>query len=418
MAVDLQSTPDGPLSGIRVLDLTGGAEQYCAKLMAQLGADVVLVEPIEGSASRREGPFIDDKAHSEHSLQFAYLNQGKRGLGLDLKSSHGRDIFKQLVSDTDLIIESERPGHMRLLGLDRESLSEINSGLIMVSITPFGQTGPLSEYEGGDLVSLAMGGLLSLGGYPGLAPTAPYGNQAVLASAQFAAVASLIALWELESQSGERVGQHIDVSVQESVAMALENAVQYVELENTVRKRTGGEQSQAGTGLFPCKDGEIYLMAAGIGAGKFWQTTTQWLLDGGAPAEQFAEERWHDAKFLASDEAKKIFADIFIPFAADKTKTELYIDGQRRRIPICPLSTTADLLENEQLGFRGFFASTPHSYTGRTLMMPGAPYQLSASPWQVGRPSPRLGEHTAEILCSLGLQADLQNVLLREGVVV
>jgi len=418
MLTDLNSPQEGPLAGIRVLDLTGGAEQYCGKLMAQLGAEVVLIEPTQGSASRRDGPFIDDKVHIEHSLQFAYLNQGKRGMALDLTSPQGPEIFKRMVANSDLIIESERPGQMRLLGLDRESLSDINREIIVVSITPFGQTGPYSEYEGGDLITLAMGGLLSLGGYPGLAPTAPYGNQAVLASAQFAAVASLIAIWELEGQAGEREGQHIDVSIQESVAMALENAVQYVDLEKTVRKRTGGEQSQAGTGLFPCKDGMIYLMAAGIGAGRFWQTTTQWLLDGGAPAEEFCQERWHDAKFLASDEAKKIFAEIFIPFAANKTKTELYVEGQRRRIPICPLSTTADLLENEQLVFRGFFATTPHPYTGRNLVMPGAPYQLSASPWHVSRPSPRLGEHTTEILSGLGVQSDLQNMLFRDGVVV
>ena len=408
----------GPLSGIRVLDLTGSAEQYCGKLLAQMGADVVLVEPIQGSASRREGPFIDDKPTLENSLQFAYLNQGKRGVALDIKSTAGRQIFKQMASDVDLIIESEQPGQMRVLGLDRESLSELNKRLIVVSITPFGQTGPYAQYEGGDLIALAMGGLLSLGGYPGLAPTAPYGNQAVLASAQFAAVASLIALWEVEGQVDDQEGQHIDVSVQESVAMALENAVQYVDLEGTVRKRTGGEQSQAGTGLFPCKDGMIYLMAAGIGAGRFRQTTTQWLLDGGAPAEEFNDARWHDPVFLGSEEAKARFAEIFIPFAASKTKNELYVDGQRRRIPICPLSTTADLMENEQLAFRGFFQSTTHTNSGRSLLMPGAPYQLSDSPWRIGRPSPLLGEHTAEIISALGILADSQNVLIREGVVV
>ncbi|RYY68101.1 MAG: CoA transferase, partial [Comamonadaceae bacterium] len=273
-------------------------------------------------------------------------------------------------------------------------------------------------YEGGDLVSLAFGGLLSLGGYPGLAPTAPYGNQAVLAAAQFAAVASLIAVWDVEGQPAPREGQHVDVSVQESVAMALENAVQFVELENTVRQRNGGEQRQAGTGVFACQDGMVYLMAGGVASNKFWNTTAEWLVEEGAPgAQQLREPRWFDAAFLQSAEAKGIFAGIFVPYAAVRTKAQLYAEGQRRRIPICPVSTTADLMVNRQLVFRDFFESTPHPFSGATLTVPGAPYRLDASPWRLGRPAPQLGEHTAEVLAGLGYDNERQAVLLRAGVI-
>lgn len=408
----------GPLSGIRVLDLAPGSEQYCGKLFAQLGADVLLVEPPTGCAGRHEGPFLDDHVHPEHSLGFAYFNQGKRGVALDLNQAQGQEIFRALVRQADLVIECERPGRMQARGLDHAALACLQPGIVTTSITAFGQDGPYAQYEGGDLVALAYGGLLSLGGYPGLAPTAPYGNQALLAAAQFAAVAAMVALWDVEGQDGERQGQHVDVSVQESVAMALENAVQFVELENTVRQRNAGQQRQAGTGVFPCSDGMVYLMAGGIASNKFWDVTAQWMVDVQAPgATQLREPRWHDAAFLATAEAKDLFAQVFEPYAAAHTKAELYAAGQRRRIPICPVSTTADLLNNRQLAHRGYFEQTPHPYSGRTLTVPGAPYRLSASPWRLGRPAPRLGEHSAEVLASLGYNADVQAVLLRQGVI-
>jgi benzylsuccinate CoA-transferase BbsE subunit len=265
----------GPLQGVRVLDLTQGSEQYCGKLFAQLGADVLLIEPVGGCANRREGPFLEGRVHPEHSLSFAYFNQGKRGLALDLAQRAGQDVFRALVRNADLVIEAERPGQMRTRGLDHDALAAIQPAIVTTSITPFGQDGPYAQYEGGDLVALAFGGLLSLGGYPGLPPTAPYGNQALLSAAQFAAVASLMAIWEVEGQAGERRGQHVDVSVQESVTMALENAVQFVELEQTVRKRHAGQQRQAGTGVFACADGMVYLMAGGVASNKFWHTTTE-----------------------------------------------------------------------------------------------------------------------------------------------
>lgn len=408
----------GPLQGIRVLDLTEGCEQYCGKLFAQLGANVTLVEPLLGASSRCDGPFIDNVPHKECSLSFAYFNQGKRGISLNLSHPSGCDVFRALVRDVDLVIESYAPGVMDEWGIGYGVLRDIHPGLTVTSISPFGQNGPLSHFAANDLVSLAFGGLLSLGGYPGLAPTAPHGNQALLSAAQFAAVASMVALLQTEQKEGAFSGQHVDISVQESVAMALENAVQFVELERTVRKRNGGEQRQAGTGVFACQDGMVYLMAGGVASNKFWHGTAQWLIDVNAPgATQLHEARWMDNAFLQSAEAKQIFADIFLPFSIRRTKAQLYEEGQKRRIPICPVSTTADLLENRQLQYRQFFERSIHSYTGATLTMPGAPYRLEQSPWSMGRSAPRLGEHTSELLDAAGYDREAQAVLLRVGAI-
>lgn len=409
------SSSNTALEGLRVLDLCSLATQYCGKMLAQLGADVVLVEPPLGSGTRRNGPFLHDTPHPEKSLVFSNFNQGKRSICLDLEQAEAQALLKQLIERTDILIDDSPPGWLESRGLGYTELSAINPALIMTRISPFGQTGPYAGFEADDLVAQAMGGLLYLGGYPDTEPMAPYGHQAYLAAAQFAAVGTMIALWECEATSAK--GQLVDVSMQECVSMALENAVQFVDLEETIRKRNGGQQRQAGTGVFECADGLIYLMAGGIAGNRFWGVTAKWLIEVGAPgADALNGDEWQDTAYQASDDAKARFDSIFLPYAKTQTKADLYAEGQRRRIPVCPVSTSQDLLSNPQLRYRQFFQETPHPYSGTTLTLPGAPYRLSATPWQAGRPAPRLGEHTAEVLLTLGVAANEQEALLRNGV--
>jgi benzylsuccinate CoA-transferase BbsE subunit len=414
------ATPGAALSalaGIRVLDLSGLAGQYCGKQFADLGADVILVEPVTGSPVRRDGPFLDDRAHIEYSLQFTYFNAGKRGMAIDLDRPEGQRILRQLANGADLIIETEKPGTMSNRGLDHATLSASNPELVMTSVTPFGQTGPYANYEAEDLVALALGGLLYLGGYPDTSPIAAHGNQAYLAAAQFASVASMMALLAVDD-GGDRVGRHVDVSIQECVTMGLETAIQYYDLEKTVRKRASGQQIMAGVGVFDCADGQIYLMAGGIASTRFWENLVRWLIDEGVEtAERLLEPAWQSHDYLAKPEAKAIFGELFAPFARKRTKTYLYQTGQSRRIPICPINTPGDILSNRQLDYRRFFVSQEHTPSGRTLVVPGAPYRLEATPWRQARPAPRLGEHTSEILDALGYEPAARAALLKSGVV-
>ena len=414
------STPNAApsaLAGLRVLDLSGLAGQYCGKQFADLGADVILVEPVTGSPVRRDGPFVDDRAHIEFSLPFAYFNAGKRGMAIDLDRSEGQRILRQLADGADLIIETEKPGTMNDRGLDHAALSMRNPTLVMTSVTPFGQTGPYAKYEAEDIVALALGGLLYLGGYPETSPIAAYGNQAYLAAAQFASVASLMALLSVDT-GRERVGQHVDVSIQECVTMGLETAIQFYDLEKTVRKRASGEQIMAGVGVFDCADGQIYLMAGGIASTRFWENLVNWLVDEGVDsARQLLEPAWQSHDYLATPEAKTIFRGLFAPFAAKQTKAYLYQTGQSRRIPICPINTPLDILTSRQLEYRRFFVSQEHTPSGRMLTVPGAPYQLQETPWRQARPAPRLGEHTSEILAGLGYDAAARAALLKSGVI-
>ncbi|MBX3628279.1 MAG: CoA transferase [Rhizobacter sp.] len=393
--MDLYCKP-GALDGLRVLDLSGAMGNYAGKLFAELGADVVLVEPPGGTALRQQPPFLDDRPGLERSLAFAYHNTSKRGVTLDLDSAPGQAQLRRLVAGADLLIETERPGVMDARGLGFEALSALQPGLVMLSITPFGQTGPYAQYVAEDIVALALGGMLYLGGYPDTAPMRVHGDQALLCANLYGAVAGMLALWQAEA-SGR--GEHVDVSMQESIVLGLENAVQFLDLEGTVRRRWAGEQRFAGTGVYACRDGHVFLMAGGIGANKFWGRTLQWFADEGmAGVERLRGDAWNTVQHLQSDEAKRIFNEVFAPWAMQRTKASLYHAGQARQIPIAPVSSPADLLESRQLQSRGHFVELAKALGGRDLRMPGAPYKLSATPWRQRCRAPKLGEHNAELL--------------------
>lgn len=399
--------PEGALAGIRVLDIAGPFGNYCGKLFADLGADVVLVEPLSGSPWRREGPFIDGIPGTERSLQHCYQNTSKRGIALDLDTAEGQAALKTLALSADLVIETERPGTMTARGLGPADLSSIRPSLVYTSISAFGQSGPYAKFEAEDIVVYALGGMLYLGGYPETAPLAAYGLQAIAAGQVFGAVASMAALLRAEATG---CGEHIDVSMQECVAMGLETAAQTYDFDKVVRKRAAGSQFKAGSGVFPCKDGHVYLLSAGVGANRFWDNTISWLTEGGAPgADVLRDPCWAERDYLPTDDAKAIFDSVFVPFAATRTKAELYASGQRHRVPICPVSTPADVLANRQLRHRDFFVDVDSPLSGHSLRMPGAPYRMAGTPWRIRSRAPLLGEHNVDLLQRAGSSLGLSN---------
>jgi len=414
-SADLPAAPPTALEGLRVLDLSGPIGNYCGKLFGDLGAEVILVEPPSGTRLRFEPPFLGDAPGLERSLAFAYHNTSKRGISLNLDSVTGQELLRRLVATADIVIETEKPGVMRRRALDYEALARVRPELVYTSITPFGQTGPYAQYESSDLIALALGGLLYLGGYPDTAPVRVYGNQAYLCASMYGAVAAMLAVLDAENSGS---GQHVDVSMQECVVLGLENAVQFYDLEGTVRKRYAGEQRWAGTGVFKCADGHIYLLAGGIGANKFWGRSVQWLRDENVSgAERLLGEEWTRVEYLRSDEAKRIFAELFVPWVRTMTKAYLYREGQRRHIPIAPINAPADLLENRQLQFRNYFVEVMHPLRDTPMLMPGAPYKLSGTPWRIQRRAPRLGEHNAEVYGDIGVGSAELARLFSAGVV-
>lgn len=395
------NAPARALEGITVIDLAGPLGNYCGKLYADMGADVILVEPPGGAATRHLGPYIQGDASLEASLRFQYENTNKRSIVLDLDQASDRETFLQLARRAHIVIESDAPGVMQRRGLGYEALREANPAIVLTSITPFGQEGPYADWLATDLTAMAMGGMMYLAGYPDTAPMVACGEQAVAAANLFAAVASLAACYAAEA-SGQ--GQHVDVSMQECVVMGLENAVQFYDLEGTIRKRNAGTQRLAGTGAFPCRDGYVYLMAGGIGSNRFWGITTEWLISEGLQgAMQFREPCWSDQAFLATDEAKHRFHEVFAPFALKYTKAELQAKGRQQRIPIAPICDAGDIARDPQREHRGYFVEVTQP-GGTVLRMPGAPYRMGATPWRLERGAPRLDQHGAEIRTALSAE--------------
>lgn len=402
------------LEGLRVLDLSGATGNYAGKLFADMGADVVLVEPPGGTELRREPPFIGDVPGPERSLAFAYQNTSKRGICLNLETASGQRLLRELAATADLVIETAPPGWMTARGLGYAELAQRRPQLVLASITPFGQTGPYADLKATDLVALATGGLLWMGGYQGSAPTQAHGDQAFKCAAMYGAVAAMLAVTEAEL-TGQ--GQHVDISMQESVTLALENAAQTYDLEGVIRKRPLGDQRFAGYGLFECKDGYIFLGSRGIGNSPAWSRSLQWFKDEGMEgAERLFGPEWSDLTYLKSDEAREVFGELFMRWSRQHTKAWLYSEGQKRLIPLAPVSTPKDLLENPQLRARGHFVAFTHPLLQQAAEMPGAPYVLSETPWRLQRPAPTLGQHTAEVLGEIGISPDEVARLYSAGV--
>ncbi|MFC4055486.1 CaiB/BaiF CoA transferase family protein [Actinomadura syzygii] len=390
------------LSGLRVLEIPGPYGQYAGKLLADQGAEVVLVEPPGGAATRRAAPYVADEPGPDTSLAFAYYNANKRSIVLDLDAEEGRVAFRALAASYDVVLDgSGVVGNLDALGLGYDQLSALRPELVMTVVTPFGTDGPYADHQATDLVLMALGGLLGLGGYADGIPTRAYGDQALLAAAQFAAVGTMLAVLQAE-RTGR--GQLVDVSAQEAVVMAHENAVQWYALEHVDRRRNGGEARQAAVGVYPCRDGHVYLLAKGLGV--FWDELVGWLeAEGVEGAASLRDPKWKDDAYNSSDEGKAEFATIFGRFAMNRTKAELYEAAKRARLPLCPVNTPADLIAGPQLAARGYFVDVPHPPTGRTLRMPGTPFTLSACPRAETVPAPSPGAHTADVVGPLTLGA-------------
>ena len=214
-----------------------------------------------------------------------------------------------------------------------------------------------------------------MGGYRDAAPTQAHGEQALKCAAMYGAVAAMLAVTEAELTG---LGQHVDISMQESVTLALENAAQTYDLEGVVRKRPLGDQRFAGYGLFECKDGYIFLGSRGIGNSPAWTRSLQWFKDEGMDGvDRLFGPEWSDLQYLKGDEAREVFGELFMRWSRQHTKAWLYSEGQKRLIPLAPVSTPADLLDNPQLQARGHFVEFTHPLLKQAARMPGAPYVLS-----------------------------------------
>jgi len=385
----------GPLAGIRVLEVGEQVSApYAAKLLADLGADVVKIEvPGTGDPARARGPFPGDRPDPEASGFFLYLNTNKRGITLDLTNKVDRRVFDRLVAGADVLVHNVHPLERDVRGLAYERLAAINPRLVMAAIAPFGGTGPHAGFRGTDLVSWCAGGLATLNGdpaHPELPPLKAYGDQAGYQGGLNAAIPILGALFE-RLRSG--IGQEVDVSVQECVAGILELTFEYFPYTGLVASRLGAKPLQP-LCFMECRDGWIFICCV---EEHQWQRFVELMGSPEWASLEIFENRLARGKNF---DALKLFLE---EWCREQSVMDLYHAAQQRRIPFAPVSTLGDLLASPHLRARGFFVTLEHPALGQCTL-PGAPYQLSATPWRLGRSAPRLGEHTREVLAETGIE--------------
>ena len=266
-------TAAGALAGRRVLELADERGVYCGKLLADMGADVIKIEKPGGDATREIPPFWGDQPHPERSLFFLYTNTSKRGVTLDIRRAEGRELLERLAGSADLILETFPPGFLPDLGLGYGSLRARNPGLVLTSITDFGQTGPRRSFRSSDIVTSALGGSMYVVGEEEDPPVKLAGSQAHMMASTFAAVSSLIALHR-SAISGE--GQHVDISVQEATVSVSHICGVGKWLDDGIipRRRGTGLFASVPSGAYPCSDGMIYLM---VNRPLHWQALARWI---------------------------------------------------------------------------------------------------------------------------------------------
>ncbi len=391
----------------RVLDLTDERGLLCGQVLADLGADVIQVEPPGGSTARRMGPFLGDQADPERSLWWWAYARNKRGLVLDLETEQGRAELRELARSADFLIESAPPGAMAARGLGYADLAETNPLLVHVSISPFGQAGPKARWAATDLTLMAAGGPLVLYGDDDRPPVRMSVPQAWHHASVEAALGALIAHHE-RVQSGR--GQHVDVSAQQAVAAAMQADMLSAAVGDVPQTRIAGGMRAGPLALrllFPAKDGHVAITHVfGSAIGPATRRLMEYVCEQGFCDEATRDKDWVAyAELLATgrepieefERVKRCIADC----TASKTKAELFAAALERGLRMAPICTIADVLASEQLAARGYFQELHHEREDLTLRYPGPFAKLGASPLRYRRRAPRVGEHDAEIRAEL-----------------
>jgi crotonobetainyl-CoA:carnitine CoA-transferase CaiB-like acyl-CoA transferase len=376
------------LEGLQVLDLTDEKGLLCGKILADMGAEVIRLE-------KPGQPVVD-----------CYGNRGKHAVSLNLELPGGQALFLRLVKPGDVLVESLRPGYLASLGLSFDRLKELNPRLIMASLSPFGQSGPYSQFRSSELVSAAMGGQAYLNGEPGRPPIQPPVPLASSLACLNAVTGILLAVRQRHTTGR---GQYLDISLQECSADALDHALVRYFYTGEIAERSGAYNWSRSLRIFPCRDGNIQLLLF-----HQWDTLVEWL-----DSENMAGDLT-DKKYLDEAERRKNLdhiVSVLEKWTLGHGVDELVESGQAMRFPWSRVNSIPQVVEDIQLNERGYFLPVKDP-AGKEYKFPCAPVKMSASPWQVNPRLPEAGEYNREVYCRrLGLSEAEIEQLAREGVI-
>jgi crotonobetainyl-CoA:carnitine CoA-transferase CaiB-like acyl-CoA transferase len=409
------------MEGYRALDLTDEKGFLCGKILAELGVDVIKIEMPGGDPARKTGPFWHDEVDPEKSLYWFAYNSSKRGITLNLEAEEGKRLFRKLARTADFVIESFAPGVLDKLGFGYPELTRIKKDIILTSITPFGQSGPYSRYQATDLTLMGMAGELFMTGDSDRRPVNISLPQACLHAGADAAVGSMLAHHH-RRMTGE--GQHVDVSMQQSVAWFLSTTIPYWELDKTILGRVGTFRNINSMGVvqrqvWPCKDGFVFFLMMGRQQGaKTCRQLVKWMDEAGMANEFLLNFEWE--LFDMATASQELIDTISQPIAAffkTRTKQEALEAALSRSISLCPLMGNRDLLDDPNLAARGFWLLMEHSELKTTIPYPKQFARSSENEMKTRFRAPLIGEHNAEVYGELGLSGDQLEELRQAGTI-
>ena len=384
----------------RVLDLTDENGLLASRILADLGADTIVIEPPCGNHARQLGPFYHNVPDPQKSLTWFALNSNKRGVTLDIRTADGRELFKKLVKTADFLFESYPPGYMKEIGLGYDVLNELNPGLVMTSITPFGQTGPWRDYKGSDLAEMSLGGLVFLSGEPGHEPLRIPVPQIFFHAGSWAAAGAMIAFTGRQSTG---TGEHVDVSMLEAASWANYSATEWWSYSPKLLLKREGTWRQQGLSrmrlIFNCKDGYVLLFLLGgtmatIGEYKM----VEWMEAEGKCPDWLKGFNWDELDVANVDQ--RFFDDLsdaIAPFLLDKTKKQLFDWAMEHELFLAPVNNTKDVLEHPQLKSRDFWVNLEHPELDDSITYPGPFVKMTETPVTIRHRAPLIGEHNIEI---------------------
>jgi benzylsuccinate CoA-transferase BbsE subunit len=413
------------LAGFRLLDLSDDRGALCGRIFADLGADVIKIEPPAGCVTRCIPPFLDDLPGPQRSLYFLAYEAGKRSITLNLDSDDGRRLLRDLAARADFILESFAPDYLAEREMDYPQLSAINPRLIQISITPFGDRGPGARFAATDLTVWAAGGMMYMMGEAGRPPLQMSLPQAGLHAGAEAAVAALIAHYERQ-HSG--LGQRVVVDMQACVVGTLMNEQAMPIMHGNWIRRTGAWSSALGLQqrlIYRCADGHVAVLIIGAAGAPSTRALIQWMEEQGQASPWMrttAWESWAPGAFMAASAQElaqvRELDQAVQSFLLPMTRAEIYRQGLRRRILLAPVNSVADIAHDPQLAARQFFVPMAPPEGMPALTVPGPFARLSQTPLTPPQPAPALGEHNQAVYGELlGLSSDYLGRLRAVGAI-